>query len=203
MNKRVYISADYDEKNGDRNVADLLNIWGRDNYHKVNFVDTAKVISGSVSNNPDCRICDLKDEFNSQINISSAVIFIIGDKTADRTAGSACDRLVKTQSDCYCTPYKHNSGGTRKCKVVSWYTPGENENFGNINPYSYIRHEFMQATRKEKKIIILYNSMRFEEHWLPSYMKDYKDIARPFWIWDKNRGKVGDYEFIKKELGFE
>ena len=38
--KNVYISADYDEKSGDREVADLLNIWGKDEKHKVCFVDT-------------------------------------------------------------------------------------------------------------------------------------------------------------------
>lgn len=80
MNKRVYISADYDEGSGDRNVVEELNKWGTDNYHKVDFVDMAKVVSGSVSENSDCRKCDLKSEFNSQINASSAVIFVIGDK---------------------------------------------------------------------------------------------------------------------------
>lgn len=58
MNKRVYISADYDEASGDRNVVEELNKWGTDNYHKVDFVDMAKVVSGSVSENSDCRKCD-------------------------------------------------------------------------------------------------------------------------------------------------
>ena len=44
MNKRVYISADYDEGSGDRNVVEELNKWGTDNYHKVDFVDMAKVV---------------------------------------------------------------------------------------------------------------------------------------------------------------
>lgn len=50
----------------------------------------AKVVSGSVSNGSDCRPCDLKKEFNNQINASSAVIIVIGDKTKYRTAGSNC-----------------------------------------------------------------------------------------------------------------
>lgn len=58
MSKRVYISADYDEKSGDRDVVDTLNNWGTDNKHKVDFVDMAKVVKGSVSEEPDCRICD-------------------------------------------------------------------------------------------------------------------------------------------------
>ncbi len=93
MRKRVYISADYAPNDGDRNVVDVLHSWGNDNKHIVDFVDTAQVISGSVSKNKDCRPCDLKNEFNSQINISSAVIFVIGDKTANRIAGKFCKRL--------------------------------------------------------------------------------------------------------------
>ena len=92
MSKRVYISADYSEVNGDRDVVEELHKWGKDNLHKVDYVDTAEVVSGSVSRNPDCRPCDLKSEFNRQINVSSAVIFVIGDKTALRTAGSVCKR---------------------------------------------------------------------------------------------------------------
>lgn len=86
MSKRVYISADYSIWNGDRDVVDELHKWCNDNLHKVDFVDTAQVVSGSVSDDPDCRACDLKNEFNKQINVSSADIFIIGDKTAKRTA---------------------------------------------------------------------------------------------------------------------
>lgn len=82
MSKQVYISADYSEDSGDRNVVDTLNQWGTDNLHKVDFIDMSKVVSGSVSNDPDCRPCDLKQEFNQQINASSAVIFVVGDKTA-------------------------------------------------------------------------------------------------------------------------
>ena len=44
MSKRVYISADYSEDSGDRDVVDLLNNWGKDNYHKTDFVDMAKVV---------------------------------------------------------------------------------------------------------------------------------------------------------------
>ena len=93
MSKRVYISADYSESNGDREVVDELHKWGNDALHKVDYIDTAEVVSGSVSEDPNCRPCDLKKEFNSQINVSSAVIIIIGDKTASRTAGSICKRF--------------------------------------------------------------------------------------------------------------
>ncbi len=92
MGKRVYISADYAPNDGDRDVVDELHRWGRDNKHKIEYVDTAQVVSGSVSNDEDCRPCDFKKEFNAQINASSSVIFIIGDKTKSRMAGSFCKR---------------------------------------------------------------------------------------------------------------
>lgn len=116
MSQRVYISADYDPKSGDRRVVEELHKWSSDNRYKMEFVDTAQVSSGSVSKNPDCRACDLKAEFNRQINASSTVIFIIGDKTRERTAGSTCERHWKTQRECYCTPYKWNANGTKNCK---------------------------------------------------------------------------------------
>ena len=31
MSKQVYISADYDQSNGDQNVVDELNKWGKQN----------------------------------------------------------------------------------------------------------------------------------------------------------------------------
>lgn len=33
-------------------------------------------------------------------------------------------------------------------------------------------------------------------------MKNYENIARPFWKKDDKDKKVGDYSYIKKELGF-
>ena len=70
MSKQVYISADYDKNSGDRAVVDELISWGKDNKHKVDFIDMSNPKSGSVANNEDCRICELKAEFNSQINSS-------------------------------------------------------------------------------------------------------------------------------------
>lgn len=113
MRKQVYISADYSETDGDKDVVDELNKWGNDDYHRVDFVDMSQVASGSVSKEPDCRICDLKAEFNSQINASSAVIFVVGNMTRYRTAGQSCGRVGKTtQWEAYCTPYKQNTNGT-------------------------------------------------------------------------------------------
>lgn len=81
--------------------------------------------------------------------------------------------------------------------------PGSNEDFGNINSCSYLRHEFEQAKKKGKDIIILYNSTRNETSWLPSYMSGYEDVACPFWIYNYKNEKVGNYAYIKSVLGFE
>lgn len=203
MSKRVYISADYDTDSGDRNVVEELNKWGTDNRHKTDFVDMAKVVSGSVSNDPDCRICDLKAEFNAQINASSAVIIVIGDKTRTRTAGSQCERANKQQHECSCTPYKENAGGSKPCRVGSASVAGPDDDFGNINSYSYLQHEFEQAKKKNKKIIVVYNSTRKEFSWMPYYMAGYEYEAIPFWIKNDNGDKVGNYEPIKKALGYD
>ena len=145
MTKRVYISADYDPNDGDQEVVEELNKWGDDNKHKVNFVDMAQVSSGTVANELDCRICDLKAEFNRQINASSAVVFVVGNKTASRTAGCACERSYKSQNECTCTPYKSNAKGQKPCKITGTITPGANNDVGNINSYSYLRQEFEQV----------------------------------------------------------
>ena len=39
MSKQVYISADYDQLYGNRNVVEELNKWGSDSLHKVDFID--------------------------------------------------------------------------------------------------------------------------------------------------------------------
>lgn len=202
MSKRVYISADYDRVNGDQSVVDELNKWGSDNLHKVDFIDMSKVSSGSVADEDDCRICELKAEFNRQINASSAVIFVVGDMTAYRTAGAECERVSKEQWQCTCTPYKQNSKGVKLCKVSSVTTPSESGDFGNINKCSYLQHEFEQAKKKKNTIIIVYNSTRNELNWLPPYMKGYESVARPFWKIDVNGNRVGDYSYIKEVLGF-
>ena len=203
MSKRVYISADYSEDSGDRDVVEILNKWGKDDKHKVDFIDTSKVASGSVSDDPDCRICDLKEEFNKQINASSAVIFVVGDKTASREAGSSCPRATSNQTYYSCTPYKQNTNGVKACKVVNTFTPGPNDDVGNINGYSYLRHEFEQAKKRKKTIIIVYNSLRNESSWLPTYMKGYESNAQPFWKKNDSGEKVGDYAHIKEVLGYD
>lgn len=201
MSKRVYISADYSPSDGDRDVVDVLHSWGKDDKHKVDYVDTAEVVSGSVANDPDCRPCDLKKEFNRQINASSAAIFIIGDKTASRGAGSTCRRNSEG-AYCDCTPYKQNANGKSICKWPSTCPAGPND-IGSINEYSYLEHEFRQAERRGKDIIVVYNSLYHQAGWLPSYMKGYEGLAEPFWVRDALGNRVGNYAFVKKSLGYE
>lgn len=203
MSKRVYISADYDADSGDRNVVDELNKWGTDNRHITDFVDLAKVVSGSVSKDPDCRICDLKAEFNSQINASSAVIIVVGDQTKKRTAGNQCERAVKQQYECSCTPYNGNAGGRKPCRVSITYPTTSDGDYGCINSVSYLQHEFMQAKKKDKTIIVAYNSSRKESSWLPSYLLDYEADAIPFWKYTEDGRRVGNYDKIKKALGYD
>lgn len=203
MSKRVYISADYAQYDGDQDVVEVLNQWGRDDKHKTDFIDTARVCSGSVSDNPDCRPCDLKAEFNRQINASSAVIIVVGDKTAIRTAGSTCKRRETARMLCSCTPYKQNANGTQICKVTSTKLPGPSDDVGNINNYSYLKHEFKQASKRGKDIIVVYNSLYKQPAWLPDYLSDYEFAAEPFWIKNEQGEKVGNYPYIKQELGYE
>lgn len=203
MSKRVYISADYAPNDGDQNVVDVLHQWGKDDKHKTDFVDTAQVFSDSVSDDSDCRLCDLKAEVNSQINVSSAVIIVVGDKTSSRTAGSVCERHFKKQSECSCTPYKQNTKGTKDCKVEKTYNVSSTGNVGSINSYSYLQHEFEQAKKKNKTIIVVYNSLYKQPGWLPGYLSDYEDDAQPFWIKNVFGNKVGNYQYIKKVLRYD
>lgn len=201
MSKQIYISADYSALNGDRDVVEELHAWGKDSRHKVNYIDTATVVSGSVSRDPDCRPCDLKEEFNRQINVSSAVIFVVGDKTKDRIAGSSCKRIERG-CYCTCTPYKQNANGMDFCNRSRDVSFMFGSDLDCINNLSYIEHEFLESVKRKKNIIIIYNSLYRQPAWLPSYMRSYEIFAHPFWKKDAWGSKVGDYQYIKKALGY-
>ena len=199
MRKRVYISSDYSEDHGDLDVVEELMRFAQDQRFSLNFIDMAQVASGSISeDNNDCRPCELKKEFNEQINASSAVIFVVGDRTAIRTAGSNCYRGSKEWFQCNCTPYKQNTNGSKLCKVQTEISSGNDVSI--INTCSYLEHEFKQAVKKGKKIIILYNAKIKMESWLPAYMSDYRNVAHPFWIENIGGGRRGDYVYLKQEL---
>lgn len=203
MKKFVYISADYSEYDGDRDVVQKLNEWTNDHRYLIEFTDMASVKSGSVSEKEDCRICELKEEFNRQINKASYVIFVVGNKIACRTAGSACNRgNYYTASYSWCTPYKSNRNGVQPCNRYFYNPSGDNGDCCYVNSWSYLRHEYEQAVKKNKGIIVLYNSTRKEKEWLPSYLKQYESIAIPFWMYNDRYERVGNYASIKKALGF-
>ena len=61
----------------------------------------------------------------------------------------------------------------------------------------------MQAQKKKKTIIIVYNSLNKQSGWLPDYMSAYEEDAHPFWKKNAWGEKVGDYQYIKKALGYE
>lgn len=94
-----------------------------------------------------------ENKFNRQINASSAVIFVVGDMTGSHTARSGCARAAKNQGQCTCTPYKQNTNGIKACKIFSTSTPSDNEDYGYINKYSYLRHEFEQAKRRKRRLL--------------------------------------------------
>lgn len=171
----------------------MLNKWGQDDLHSIDFVDMAKVTSGSITSNPDCRPCDLKNEFNQQINQSSIVIFIVGDMTKYRTAGEACRKNNNS-----CTPYKQNFNGTKNCDFNKVFRYSTYSNVCPVNNYSYLRHEFEQAKKRNKKNVILYNSTRCEANWLPFYMAGYEQYAFPFWL--NKVTETPNYYQIKKVL---
>lgn len=190
LKRRIYISADYDPISGDRQIIEKLYAWRDSGRHNIWFTDTAGVASGSVSQSPDCRICELKLEFNKQINSSSLVLFIVGDRTAARCAGKAC-----RNPDGLCTPYKGNTNGRQLCKYPYAQTD-RSGNVGAINQYSYLEHEWRQAVQREKNIAIIFNSSRLENKWLPKYMTECTYMSLPFWKYEFNEKKP-NYENIK------
>ena len=103
---------------------------------------------------------------------------------------------------CSCTPYKQNTNGSKPCRVSVTCEVGPDDDVGCINSYSYLRHEFEQAKKRKKRIIIVYNSTRCENSWLPSYMNGYENNAFPFWYINACGQKFGNYQRIKEVLGF-
>lgn len=200
--KHIYISADYDPIDGDLDVVNAIKKWGLDNLHSTNFIDMSDPKANNVIRDiTDCRICDIKSEFNRQISASSFVLFIVGRKTKDRQAGSNCNRYFLPQNTCRCTPYQKNYLGAISCKIPNTTEPYDGH-VGCINSFSYLEHEFIEAisVKRADQIAIFYNSFYHQENWLPSYMKDYKEIAEPFWIYSPSGNQIGCYTRLKELL---
>lgn len=61
------------------------------------------------------------------------------------------------------------------------------------------------SLKKQKNVkspFVVYNSLRKESNWLPSYMTDHESDAQPFWTKNSLGEKVGDYAYIKEVLGY-
>jgi hypothetical protein len=70
----------------------------------------------------------------------------------------------------------------------------------SVNPYSCLEHEFMQAEARGKSIIVVYSALNRRSDWLPSYMKDYRDVAQPFWVRGARGELRGNYDYVKRAL---
>ena len=140
-------------------------------------------------------------EAEKSIAISPATCAILS-----RRALELAVRFVFSYDADLTLPYRDNVSSlihepTKGCKVMFTSTPGPNDDVGCINSYSYLRHEFEQAKKKKRNIIILYNSTRNEFSWLPFYMDGYEANAYPFWTTDSNGRRVGNYNVVKQALG--
>ncbi len=71
--------------------------------------------------------------------------------------------------------------GTKSCKVSTVVNASICADVGNINSYFYLQHEFEQAKKRNKIIIMRYNSLYKQSNWLPGYFSDYEDEAHLFW----------------------
>jgi hypothetical protein len=49
----------------------------------------------------------------------------------------------------------------------------------------------------------VYNALNRRSDWLPSYMGDYQDVAQPFWVRGARGERRGNYDHVKKALGYE
>lgn len=167
MSKRVFVSADwkepFDSHSWDKEVVDRIRKWKNDNRYGVDIICTDDVHK-SVTENSDCRRCDIKEECRRYINSSSVVVFVVGDNTASKKAG-ACDSIS-------CSP-AYSGQQKSYCKYFL------NENFANPFPgsreMSYLQYEITTAVLTGKSIVLVYNSVYRQESWIPSW---YKSLLR-------------------------
>ena len=190
MAKRTFVSADwkepYDSHSWDKEVVDRIRKWRDDGRYGVDIICTDEVHKG-VMEKPDCRRCDIKGECGKQINSSSVVIAVIGDKTATKTAGE-CDEAS-------CSP-AYSGQDKKTCKYST--SPAETTAEGGVaggNKMSYLRHEITKAASAKKSIIVVFNSMLNQTGWIPSWYTTLKDNGSikelwrgPFWK-DKEHDK--------------
>lgn len=192
MSKRVFVSADWKDSSNSRScdakVVDRIRKW-RDDKRYIADLICADEVHNTVLTHPDCRRCDIKGECGSHIDWSSVVIIVIGDNTAIKSAG-LCDSIS-------CSP-SYSGKEKKACKYMIRKSPADN--LENGRKMSYLEYEIKQAAAK-KSIILVFNSMRKEESWIPSWYNklSVNELCRvPFW---KDKEHTKDcYLDIKEHL---
>ena len=179
MAKRVFVSADWKESHDmhscDKEVVDRIRKWRDDKRYGVDIICTDEV-HGSVTEKPDCRRCEIKGECGRFIDWSGIVIIVVGDNTITKSAGS-CDGVS-------CSP-AYSGQDKKGCKYK--YKPSPDNPANDVLDglgKSYLEYEIMKAIMSKKSIILVFNSMRKEEHWIPSLYKQHtvNELCRfPFW----------------------
>jgi len=198
MAKRVFVSADWkdadDHRSCDREVVDVIRKWTEDGRYAVSF-DCTDDVHNSVTEDPDCRRCEIKGECGRRINCSSVVIVVIGDNTATKNSGE-CESLS-------CSP-AYSRQSKKECKYRRNPSPAENKNENGVvdgNKMSYLEFEITKAALAKKSVILVFNSMRIETNWVPTWYNTLKvnELCRvPFW---KDAGHTKDcYQDIKEYL---
>lgn len=194
MSKRVFVSADwrepFDSHSWDKEVVDRIRKWKSDPRYGIDIICTDDV-HDSVTNNPDCRRCDIKVECGDCIKKSSVVVFVVGDKTASKNAGP-CDGFS-------CAPAY---SGSQKKYCNKAYIPDSISNWKNM---SYLEFEITTAVKNRKQILIVFNSVYRQEQWIPSWYKALRqynqvnELARiPFW---RDASHIQDcYQDIRRYL---
>lgn len=191
MSKRVYVSADWKDSGDlhscDKTVVDRIRKWKNDSRYGVDITCTDDV-HNSVTKNPDCRRCDIKDECGKFISSSNVIIFVVGDNTESKRAG-LCDGIS-------CSP-AYSGLNKRYCKRLF--------NDSISNSMSYLQYEITSAVKAGKSIIVVYNSVYRQENWIPGWyntlLRDYtvNELCRiAFW---KDSNHISDcYQDIKSYL---
>lgn len=160
MSKRVFVSADwkepFDSHSWDKEVVDRIRRWKNDNRYGVDLICTDDV-HNSVTQNIDCRRCDIKEECGRYIKSSNVVIFVVGDKTASKKAG-ACDGI--SCSPAYSSLSKRNCKSNHSVQVYGW------------KEMSYLEYEITTAIHEKKNIILVFNSVYKQENWIPTWYKN-------------------------------
>lgn len=197
MSKRVFVSADwkepFDSHSWDKEVVDRMRKWKYDSRYGVDLICTDDVHK-SVTENSDCRRCDIKEECGRCIKSSSVVIFVVGDNTASKKAG-ACDSIS-------CSPAY---SGQQKSYCKYFYNKSFANPFSGGREMSYLQYEITTAVLAGKSIVLVYNSVYRQESWIPGWYKsllrnyNVKELCRvAFW---KDSSHTQDcYQDIKSYL---